>query len=81
MDGLSNEIFENKRFLGKVVVRMGMKVSIGVCLFLVHMVDHGTIWLRRDENIQKRKRIFLFEFHGKLNVGRDVVKVAKQRIQ
>jgi hypothetical protein len=41
---------------------MGMKVSIGVCLFSVHLVGKGTIRLTRDEDIQKRKRIIYVGF-------------------
>ena len=49
-------------------------------VFSVNLVGECTIGLMRDENIQKRMRVFMLDFHSKLNVGREDLKVEKERV-
>ena len=68
-NGSSNESFKNEIFLGRVMVRMGMKVSIGVIIFPINLVGEGAIGKMGNENIQKGKIIFILDFHSKFDMG------------
>jgi hypothetical protein len=81
LNGSSYQHFKNDIFLGWVMVRMGMKVSFGVSLFSIDLVGKGAIKLMRNENIQKGKRVIILDFHSKLDVGENVVKMVKERVQ
>jgi hypothetical protein len=68
-NGSSDESFKNIRFMGKVMVIMGMKVSVDVSFFPINLVGDGAIKKVGDENIQKGKRIFILDFHSKFDMG------------
>jgi hypothetical protein len=54
---------------------MGVKVSISVSLFPINLMGKSTIGLMRDKNIKKRKRVISLNFHGKLDLRGNVVKI------
>jgi hypothetical protein len=80
-NGTSYQSFENGRFLGWVMVRVGMKVSFGASLFSIDLVGKGTIRSMGDENIKEGKSVLIFNFHGKLDMRGNVVKMVKERVK
>jgi len=51
LNGISNKSFKDDRFLGRVVMRLGIEVSVDVCLFSIKLVDTVIIRFTGDENI------------------------------
>jgi hypothetical protein len=50
----------------RVMVRMGMKVSVDVSCFPINLVGEGATEKRGDDNIQKGKRVFILDFDRNL---------------
>jgi hypothetical protein len=59
-------------------MRLGTKVLVCVSLFLINLVGKGAIGKTVNENIQEGERIFILDFHCKLNMGRIVVNMVKK---
>jgi hypothetical protein len=57
-----------------MMVGVGIEVFISVSFLRVDLVGDGAIWKVRYENIYERDWVFLFVFHGELDVGGKVVK-------
>ena len=63
-----DQIFEDNIFLRRVVMGVGVEVTVGVVLFSIHLIrDRGTLLLG-DQDIKKGNGVILFDFHGKCNV-------------
>ena len=70
---LGDKRFKNGDFLSRVVVVFGMKVSVSMSLFTVHLVRNEAIELMGAEDVKNRHGVVLLDFHGKLNMGRNTI--------
>ena len=73
MNGSSDKIFEDKGILRRMVMGLGMKVSVSMSLFSLNLVGKGTIREVRDENMKKGEEFFLFHFHSELDTRGNVI--------
>jgi hypothetical protein len=72
-DGSSDKSFEDKGLLSRMVMGLGVKVSVSMSIFAVNLVGKGTIREATDENIEKGEGFFLLHFHSKLDMGGNVI--------
>ena len=60
------------------MMRIGMKVSISMRFLSEKLMGEATIKFTDEEHIQKWDGIVFFGFHGKLDMGRQVIKVIEE---